>query len=138
MRCLNSKEFVGKTCVIGHHEFDLVFNHMLVRIKHRAGISGIFINSLLKTPVMRKFVDRCKRGTTTVIALYQRDLFDIPIPLPDLDTQNSILSFIENISIKLEYNNLINLNLEALAKSFYDYWFIQFDFPKREEKDIQI
>ncbi|MFN9998139.1 MAG: hypothetical protein ACK52X_00775, partial [bacterium] len=40
----NSKELVGKTCVIGIHNFDIVYNHMLVRIKHHEGISGIYIN----------------------------------------------------------------------------------------------
>jgi type I restriction enzyme S subunit len=125
----NSKELVGKTCVIGNHNFDIVYNHMLVRIKHLEGISGIYINALLKIPVMRKFIDRCKSGTTTVIALYQRDLYDIPIPLPDKSTHDSIVAFAENISSKIELNNRINAELEAMAKTLYDYWFVQFDFP---------
>ena len=28
----------------------------------------------------------------------------------------------------------INQNLEAMAKQFYDYWFVQFDFPNEEGK----
>jgi type I restriction enzyme S subunit len=130
----NSRELVGKTCVIRQHEFDMVFNHMLVRIKHQPGISNLFINALLKTPVMRKFIDRCKQGTTTVIALYQRDLYEIPIPIPDLETQNSIVYFINNLSKKLENNNLMNLKLEGIAKTIYDYWFVQFDFPNGKGK----
>ncbi len=30
---------------------------------------------------------------------------------------------------KIELNNRINLELEAIAKTLYDYWFVQFDFP---------
>jgi type I restriction enzyme S subunit len=130
----NSKELVGKTCVIGKHDFDLIFNHMLVRIKHYDGVSGEFINALLKTPVMRKFVDRCKKGTTTVIALYQRDLYEIPIPIPDKFTHDSILSFITFLSSKIELNNQINNEIEEMAKTLYDYWFVQFDFPDKNQK----
>ena len=130
----NSKELVGKTCVIGKHDFDLVFNHMLVRIKHYDGVSGEFINALLKTPTMRKFVDRCKKGTTTVIALYQRDLYEIPIPIPDKFTHDSISSFVGFLSSKIELNNRINAELEAMAKTLYDYWFVQFDFPDKNGK----
>ena len=130
----NSQELVGKTCVIRQHDFDMVFNHMLVRISHYPGISNLFINALLKIPVMRKFVDRCKQGTTTVIALYQRDLYEIPIPIPDITTQKLITSFIENLSIKIALNNRINAELEATAKIFYDYWFVQFEFPNVDFK----
>jgi len=130
----NSKELVGKTCVIGSHEFDIVYNHMLVRIKFHEGIAGSYINALLKTPVMRKFIDRCKKGTTTVIALYQKDLYEIPIPIPDTDTHNSIVSIVENLSRKIELNNCINVELEAMAKTLYDYWFVQFDFPDKDVK----
>jgi type I restriction enzyme S subunit len=30
---------------------------------------------------------------------------------------------------KIEINNRINTELEAMAKTLYDYWFVQFDFP---------
>lgn len=130
----NSKELVGKSCVIGNEELDLVFNHMLVRIKHYPGVSNIYINALLNTPVMRKFIDRCKKGTTTVIALYQQDLYKIPIPLPDSVTQDLISSLVESISTKMELNNRTNLLLEEMSKTIYNYWFVQFDFPDKQGK----
>ena len=43
---------------------------------------------------------------------------------------NIILSFCTKINI----NRQINDNLEAMAKQFYDYWFVQFDFPNEEGK----
>ncbi len=33
------------------------------------------------------------------------------------------------IDKKIELNNRINTELEAMAKTLYDYWFVQFDFP---------
>ena len=38
------------------------------------------------------------------------------------------------LSKKIELNNQINAELEAMAKTLYDYWFVQFDFPNTEGK----
>jgi len=35
---------------------------------------------------------------------------------------------------KIDVNNRINAELEHLAKTIYDYWFVQFDFPNEEGK----
>ena len=35
---------------------------------------------------------------------------------------------------KIELNNKINAELEAMAKLIYDYWFVQFDFPDQNGK----
>ncbi|WP_341328770.1 restriction endonuclease subunit S [Methylotuvimicrobium sp. KM2] len=46
-----------------------------------------------------------------------------------LDEQKKISSILSAIDAKIELNNRINAELEALAKTLYDYWFVQFDFP---------
>jgi type I restriction enzyme S subunit len=46
-----------------------------------------------------------------------------------IDIQNGIVGILENITGKIELNNCINAELEAMAKTLYDYWFVQFDFP---------
>lgn len=126
----NSMELVGKTCVVGNTDGHLtLFNHMLVRIRHHEEVPGSFINAFFNIPSSRKLLDRCKQGTTTVIALYKRDLLKIPIPLPDKNTLNKIAAFYEVIDAKIDLNHRINAELEGLAKLLYDYWFVQFEFP---------
>src|SRR5690606_20963715 len=51
------------------------------------------------------------------------------IDLPDLPTQKSIAKVLSDLDAKIELNNKINRELEAMAKTLYDYWFVQFDFP---------
>ena len=52
------------------------------------------------------------------------------IPVPDSKKeQNRISKIINNINQKIQINNQINQELEAMAKTLYDYWFVQFDFP---------
>ena len=43
--------------------------------------------------------------------------------------QSEIASVLSKIDKKIELNNRINAELEAMAKTLYDYWFVQFDFP---------
>jgi len=58
----------------------------------------------------------------------------VEIPLPDLNTQKLIASVLSSLDSKIELNNRINAELEAMAKTLYDYWFVQFDFPDIEGK----
>ena len=53
----------------------------------------------------------------------------VNIPQLTLDEQKEIIFNIKSIDQKIEINNQINQELEAMAKTLYDYWFVQFDFP---------
>jgi type I restriction enzyme S subunit len=55
--------------------------------------------------------------------------YDLKIQLPDLTTQKKIASVLSALDDKIELNNRINSELEAMAKLLYEYWFVQFDFP---------
>jgi type I restriction enzyme S subunit len=61
-------------------------------------------------------------------------LKDTPVFLPPLDVQKSISDVIGKLDAKIELNNRINAELEAMAKLLYDYWFVQFDFPMTAEQ----
>lgn len=52
----------------------------------------------------------------------------------DCDVQSSISGVLKAIDAKIDCNNRINAKLEAIAKTLYDYWFVQFDFPDANGK----
>ena len=54
---------------------------------------------------------------------------DVEVYLPDLPTQLRIAGVLGSIDEKIELNRRKIAELEALAKTIYDYWFVQFDFP---------
>lgn len=54
---------------------------------------------------------------------------DIKIELPTIADQHNISNFLTLLDDKIQINNQINQELEAMAKTLYDYWFVQFDFP---------
>ena len=51
------------------------------------------------------------------------------VDIPDTSYQNKISSVLSALDSKIELNNRINAELEAMAKTIYDYWFVQFEFP---------
>lgn len=55
-------------------------------------------------------------------------LTDINLGELTCNKQTKIANVLKSIDAKIELNNRINSELEAMAKLFYDYWFVQFDF----------
>lgn len=66
---------------------------------------------------------------TGVPSMTFNSYYDLHIKLPDLPTQKSIAKVLSDLDAKIELNNKINQEMEAMAKTLYDYWFVQFDFP---------
>jgi len=59
----------------------------------------------------------------------KRQILDFLIPNYTLSKQKKIATILSTLDVKIELNNRINAELEAMAKTLYDYWFVQFDFP---------
>ena len=62
------------------------------------------------------------------------DMDNLLIPVPSMDLQYKIGDLYCELSEKIENNNTINAELEAMAKTIYDYWFLQFEFPDENGK----
>lgn len=68
-----------------------------------------------------------RTGGQTGVDLYALNQY--PVLLPDLPHQQRVIDVLKSLDNKIEINNRINAELEAMAKTLYDYWFVQFDFP---------
>lgn len=67
--------------------------------------------------------------------LNSNDIKNYPIRLPGgLDVQATIANVLKALDVKIDLNYRINAELEAMAKTLYDYWFVQFDFPDANGK----
>lgn len=72
---------------------------------------------------------------STIKRLYNDNLRDTKIPnVPSIQQQNQITDILGALDKKIQINNQINQELEAMAKTLYDYWFVQFDFPDQNGK----
>ena len=55
-------------------------------------------------------------------------------PIMDISNKKVIGDFIVAINEKIANNNAISKELESMAKTIYDYWFLQFEFPDKDGK----
>ena len=71
-----------------------------------------------------------KKSGTTFEAISTDTLEDFDVIIPaDEEQQKRISKVLSTIDDKIELNNKINKELEQMAKTLYDYWFVQFEFP---------
>ena len=73
----------------------------------------------------------CKVGGTRN-ALTKEAIENLPIVIQE--EYKKIGKLLSTIDQKIALNNQINEELEAMAKTLYDYWFVQFDFPDENGK----
>ncbi|WP_032499272.1 restriction endonuclease subunit S [Streptococcus suis] len=67
--------------------------------------------------------------------LNANDIKNYEIRIPEsLVEQSNISKILSVLDQKIALNNQINDELEAMAKTLYDYWFVQFDFPDENGK----
>ena len=81
---------------------------------------------------IKKYLLQISKVGGTRNALTKEAISKLPIKISE--DWNRISTILDNIDRKIKINNQINLELEAMAKILYDYWFVQFDFPNQNGK----
>ena len=113
--------------------------------------SGIISSSLLRITLNTNVIDqiyfpylwRCRIKYPLIRSHENSVLKHLPglnairnfeFEIPELLVQESISNVLSALDSKISLNNRINAELEAMAKTIYDYWFVQFDFPNERGK----
>lgn len=82
----------------------------------------------LRSPLFRKTMTN--NAVMTLRASLNENIFSyLDLLLPDYNEQVKAGDLLYLLNQKIDLNNRINAELEAMAKTLYDYWFVQFDFP---------
>jgi len=61
-------------------------------------------------------------------------LTNLDFKIPTKPYQDKVVKVLSSLDLKIELNDHINTELEQMAKTLYDYWFLQFDFPNEHGK----
>lgn len=100
------------------------------------GFKSITVDTTVADPVfvyylVKHHVPRLKSlGTGTTFAEISGSVLkQFPINLPPLTEQKAIAEILSSLDDKIELNNQINKNLEALAQAIFKQWFVDFEFP---------
>ena len=96
-------------------------------------VDNNYLKYFIQSPIGQKSIVRNNSGST-VSGISAKTFKNIKILIPDLEKQQAISKILLAIDQKIQINNQINQELEAMAKTLYDYWFVQFDFPDQNGK----
>lgn len=97
----NSPELVGKTAV-WNADFPAVFDNNLMRLRFTDDIySSIFVNIILSSGFGRRYLSSFVHGTTSVAAIYWKDLATLRMPLPPMEEQIEIVESVSAADRKL-------------------------------------
>ena len=98
-------------------------------VKDFKGSDPKFIYYFLKT--LR--LERLDSGSSNP-TLNRNFVHELDANKPESNAQKKIAAVLSALDAKIDCNNRINAELEAMAKTLYDYWFVQFDFPDASGK----
>lgn len=92
-----------------------------------------FMAFYLRSPMFRKTMTN--NAVMTLRASLNEAIFSyLDLLLPAYSEQRKAGDLLYLLNQKIALNNRINAELEAMAKTLYDYWFVQFDFPDANGK----
>ena len=90
----------------------------------------------LKSPYAKKIIENYLNGAVQKFLSLDM-LRNFPIPLFN-ENDKKLCNLLYNIEEKIELNNNISTSLDTIAKSIYNDWFMQFEFPNEEGKPYKI
>lgn len=121
---------IGVSTYISEDFKDVVLGyHLSLITPNTENLNGRFLHYWLNTKQSKRYFENNAGGSGQRCTLTLDSIKSIPLYLPNLQTQKSIAKVLSDIDAKIELNNRINRELEAMAKTLYDYWFVQFEFP---------
>ena len=126
---------IGKIALIDKLDKPATLNSHLFLIRNIAPdiMDTKFLYYVLQSNLFQKYAANNTSGSN-IPAFTQKNISEFEINLPPLQEQKKIGYLLSMIESKIITNDRINATLESMAKTLYDYWFIQFDFPDENSK----
>ena len=95
--------------------------------------SPLYVSFYLNRPETKRWISQHAVGSN-MPNINSGILSEVSLCLPIIHEQENIAKLLEWIDKKIQNNNRICAELESMAKTIYDYWFVQFDFPDENGK----
>ena len=106
-----------------------MFSGRCIRVRaDKNKVNPRYLSYYFKQNSFKKMMMNLAVGAT-MPSLNTKIMNSIELDLLPRENQVKIANILSAIDDKIQINNQINQELEAMAKTLYDYWFVQFDFP---------
>lgn len=126
---------IGKIAMLEKLDKPATLNSHLFLIRNLKPdvLDTTFLFYILRSSLFQKYAQNNTSGSN-IPAFTQKNISEFEIDLPSIDLQRKISGLLSNLDDKIRNNNTINSELESIAKTIYDYWFLQFEFPDENGK----
>jgi type I restriction enzyme, S subunit len=121
---------IARTCLVPENILPARVNQHVSIIRCKEFVDSRYVHYYLQY-LKSHLLQICGVGGTRN-ALTKEALSKLEIVFQD--NPEIIAKVLSTLDTKIELNNRINKELEAMAKTLYDYWFVQFDFPDANGK----
>ena len=116
---------------------ELVYAGFLIKFKlDEEVVNPKFIKYYTISQKYKKWIENCQDGSTRG-NMNANTFANMEIELPNRKQQDVAVSILSSIDDKIELNNKINRELENLARTIYEYWFVQNAEEIWERKKIE-
>lgn len=122
---------LGNIALYNHEKITLGKSACFLNVKEEK--DKIFLKYVLSTKEFKKYMQLVATGST-IKNLAPSQVANYEFELKDNVDKYKVSNLLSSIDNKIENNNKINAELESLAKTIYDYWFLQFEFPNEDGK----
>ena len=123
----------GRVCLVPNPVTFCAAQDMMAFRSDPEKINYKYLFAVLRTNEIQKKIENNHVGLV-IPHFRKQELSSLLIPIKSKQEQKAIGDLYIVLSEKIELNNRINAELEAMAKTLYDYWFVQFDFPNAKGK----
>ena len=111
-----------------------MFSGRCIRVRaDKNKVNTRYLSYYFKQNSFKKMMMNLAVGAT-MPSLNTKIMNSIELDLLPRENQDKIANILSAIDDKIQINNQINQELEAMVKTLYDYWFVQFDFPDQNGK----
>jgi type I restriction enzyme S subunit len=117
---------LGKNALVDFEKGAIASAFVIIRPKEHNDYKYIYyaLNSKTVANQVKNIDNGSVQGNLSVL-----NIKEFQFPIPNITHQKKIVKILSDLDSKIQINNNINQELEAMAKTLYDYWFVQFDFP---------
>jgi len=129
---LTHKATMGRTAIVPKLDTDYVMltpQTTYYRVKNKKVLNNKFLKYFFDCKPFQETLKLWAGAGSTRAYLGITGQLNLAIRLPGIGVQEKIGAVLAALDAKIDLNNRINVELEAMAKTLYDYWFVQFDFP---------
>uniref|UniRef100_UPI000764BF78 restriction endonuclease subunit S n=1 Tax=Chryseobacterium indologenes TaxID=253 RepID=UPI000764BF78 len=112
-----------------------VISQSQFRVRFNEKIDAAYFSYLMKSEYGQgKLLSFKNHVGVPALAQATTNFKNLEMFIHDISDQKKIASILSTLDDKIELNSSINAELEQMAKTLYDYWFVQFDFPNEDGK----